>query len=55
MSEHDRIVLDIATQLLRGGSPRIQIGEKVINRQKIGKILKNQFPNKKILIGKEVV
>jgi len=49
LSNHDRIVLKVARNLLRKGEKEITINNKIKGKNKILKILREEFPDRKIL------
>jgi len=54
MSGHDKIVLRIARNYLQAGKLRIQIGSRVVARQKIATKLREEFPCREISVGGQV-
>ena len=54
MTKHDKIVLRVARSYLREGIGRLEIGSRVVAKQKIITKLRTEFPDRKILVGGQV-
>lgn len=48
MSLHDKVVFQITKKLLREGEETITVGNRVVAREYISKLLKKKFPDTRI-------
>ena len=52
MSEHDKVVLEVARKQLKEGCTKVGIGGKVISHREIVATLQKEFPEKKVYISR---